>query len=174
MKKLLLLTLTFGFLGISNIARADQQEDAAFWANPQYSCSLRGQISGASIGIVLGGEVISGPGVITCRNSRGVVRRMPITLKLIGGGAAFDFTIIKSIKVFSNGISTVNGPEDLVRSYAIGASAGATLGRAGVDFDAAAKVSSQGGLSFELGFQGRDVIGLGAHLNAMAFSIEPR
>lgn len=138
-----------------------------------YTCTLTGDISGASIGVILGGEYISGPGMVTCRNGD-EIRTLPVRMRLIGFGPAFDLSVIRSIHIVSANIGVVGGPEALLTNYSLGASAGVTLVNAGVAFDAAAKVSGEGGVSFELGFQGRDVIGLGAHLYGMGFSIEAR
>ena len=137
-----------------------------------YSCNLSGEIAGASIGVFLGGEYISGPGMITCRSGSSV-RSLPVRMKLVGFGPAFDLTIIKSIRVSTVDVGIVGGPEAFIHSYSIGGTAGATLINQGVEFDAAVKVAAAGGLTFELGLQGRDVLGLGAHLYGMAFSIEP-
>ena len=141
--------------------------------NTTYTCALRGEIAGASIGVILGGEYISGPGVITCRSGDNT-QTVPVRMRLIGFGPAFDLSIIRSIEIRSANVQVTGGTDALLTNYSLGATAGATLIHAGVEFDAAAKVSGAGGVSFELAFQGRDVLGLGAHLYGMGFSIEPR
>jgi hypothetical protein len=137
-----------------------------------YSCRLDGNISGASIGVIIGGQFISGPGLITCRTGS-EVRTLPVRMRLIGFGPAIDFTIIKAMHVQSAGFEVVGGPENLVRSYNVGATAGATLINAGIGFNVAIRVSNSG-LGFELALQSPEVVGLGARLYGMVFDIQPR
>ncbi len=165
-KVLVSLMFVFGLVGATS-AFADNVK------GPVYTCSISGDISGGSIAIIFGAQYIKGPGVISCRNNfSGERSDYPVTLRLAGAGVGLELARIDSIKVRSAGIG-INDPRFFMQSYALGATAGVSLFNAGVDFDAAVRVS-HGGAGFELGFQGKDVKGLGVHLYAMSFRIKAR
>jgi hypothetical protein len=137
-----------------------------------YNCELSGAIHGASVAIIFGGEVISGPGVLSCVNqttNQNVT--FPVKLSLIGGGIGFDISIIRNIAVHSSNIKVAD-PNMLVQSFGIGATAGATLIQEGVAFDVAITATDGAGLGFEVGLSGQDALGLGVHLYAMTFHVE--
>lgn len=140
---------------------------------PLYTCHLSGSMSGGSIAIIVGGQYIHGMGNIICTNNFSHKRmRLPVKLKLIGAGVGFELSQIKNLRLFTAGLG-VNNPNFFNQSFAIGATTGASLVRAGFEFDTAVRLSKNG-VGFELGIQGREVLGLGAHLYAMTFQISPR
>jgi hypothetical protein len=141
-------------------------------ASPFYNCELAGSMHGMSVAVFFGGEVISGPGVLSCANDSTKQQvTIPVKLSLLGGGVGFDFSVIRNIAVHTANIRVFN-PASLVQTYALGATAGVTLVNAGVGFDVAASLTGRQGLGFEVGFTGEDAVGLGAHLFAMTFKIE--
>ena len=138
-----------------------------------YNCQLSGTMQGASVAVFLGGQIISGPGYLSCTDSARRHYTIPVKLSLLGGGVGFDVSIIRAMTVRSSSIRLAN-PEMVFRSFGLGATAGATLVNAGIAFNVAARVTDNAGLDFEVGFSGQDAIGLGGHLYAMGFSIERR
>ena len=141
-----------------------------------YNCSITGTMSGVNVAFVFGGEVIGGDGWLTCtQNARGRSgnAQIPIHLTLLGGGAGFNLTYVRAITVNAVGVG-VNDPSQLLEQYSIGPSVGASLVNRGVAFDAAVRVGDASGFGFDLGLQGRDVIGLGAYLYGMGFQITRR
>lgn len=167
MKKVLGFVCGSALLLFSTFASADVAREI------NYTCRLSGNISGASVAFVFGGQILEGPGRLSCVNGlTGETMRYPVTLRLAGAGVGFDLTAIRSVRVYSSGIG-VNDPQSLYRSFGVGATAGANLIRSGVSYDAAVR-ASESGLNFELGFQGKEILGLGAHLYGMIFSVRPR
>ncbi|MBX2988643.1 MAG: hypothetical protein KF802_12165 [Bdellovibrionaceae bacterium] len=160
-----------------NIAQANDVpmnvDDTARVRGPLYTCSLDGYISGGSVAIIIGGQVLSGPGYIVCSQSgrRGVLQ-IPVTFRLAGAGIGLDLTAFRNVHVVTAGIG-VSDPRFFLRSFGVGASAGVSLIAVGVGFDTAVRVSD-GGFGFDLGLQGADVIGLGARLYGTVFSITAR
>lgn len=143
-------------------------------AGSAYNCRLEGNIKGGSIAIGIGGQVLKGNGEITCRNNTtGEVLVQPVKLRLAGAGIGFEISRIKSVQVVTAGIA-VNDPRYFFDNFSVGAEAGASLARQGISFDAAIRLAGESGLGFDVGFQGREILGLGAHLYAMAFRITPR
>lgn len=178
-----LIALTFS---ISATAEANEtpvdysSEEIVEWTpplaakGPLYTCSMSGTIRGTSIAIIIGGQYIHGPGRISCmHNLNGRIYNYRVTFRLRGLGVGFDLSQIKRMHLVTAGLG-VNDPKFFMHSYAIGATAGASLIRAGIEFDAAIRLSRSNGFGFEMGIQGREVLGLGAHLYAMDFRIRPR
>lgn len=162
----LLLALPLMF---STVSKADTQVSAD--ASHSYTCSLSGRMKGLNVAIGLGGEVIKGRGTLTCRSAAGNVTRTPVRLSLAGGGAGLEFSVIKRIDIRSADIQT-RDPHYVMRSYHIGATAGGTLVKKGIDFDTAFKVNGDAkGEGFEVGLQGKDALGLGVHLYGMVFKV---
>lgn len=161
--------LALGMLGLSGQAMATSKHGVN--EGPTSTCNIVGEIRGISAGFVFGGQYLGGKGVVTCTNGSGVTTSMPIDLTLVSAGWSFDFTLVRSVKVVAVGVSVTNGPMDFVRSYNIGATAGATLLSAGVDFDAAIKLND-GHLGFEVGLKGKKAYGLGVRLHGMIFYIQ--
>ncbi len=169
MKSLSCIMFVVSLFALSTTARAHDSLSA-----PLYTCTLVGDIHGKSIAIGIGGQYLRGNGTIRCINNFvGDEVAIPIYMKLVGAGIGLDFTVVKSIRVYSAGIG-VNDPHDFVRSYSVGATAGATLIHAGIDFDAAIRVAGDAGFGFEVGMKGREAHGLGAHLYGMSFKISRR
>lgn len=168
-KYILGLAAALSLVGFAAQANVETEAVSA----PLYTCKLRGHISGGSIAIFIGGQVLQGPGTITCtQNITGETYRTPVEMKLVGGGVGFELSKIRRTEVYSAGIG-VNDPRFFYRSFAVGATAGASLVRVGLGFDAALRLSD-GGVGFDVGLKGQDIVGLGAHLYGMVFSIEPR
>lgn len=143
-------------------------------SGPLYTCSMKGTIKGSSIAIIIGGQYIHGPGTVSCMNNlSGRIHNYAVDFRLRGFGVGFDLSNIKKMTVVTAGLG-INNPEFFMKSWAIGASAGASLIRAGIEFTTAIRVSQKNGVGFEVGLQGREVEGLGAHLYAMSFRIKPR
>lgn len=164
-----LLCLSFGF-----VAQAADNDGVIVKHShePFYACQLSGDVQGVSVAIFFGGEVISGTGVLTCVNEN--TRQQlttPVKLALLGGGVGFDFSLIRHIGIKSASVR-VSNPSQLIQTFGIGASAGATLIHNGIGFDVAATLTDPNGLGFEVGFTGQDAIGLGAHLYAMTFQVQ--
>lgn len=152
-------------------AKAEMNEN--FVSPGAYSCRLSGSMKGLGIAIGIGGEVIKGRGVLACMNtSTGRALNVPVKLSLIGAGAGLEFSRVRNLTIRTAGIRVIN-PGVFFRSYGLGATVGATLLKAGVDFDAAFRVNGNAkGEGFEVGITGRDAIGLGAHLYGMTFKIK--
>lgn len=141
---------------------------------PLYTCYLSGNVKGRSIAIIVGGQEIKGPGEILCMDAKsGREMTFPVTIKIVGIGVGLDLSVIKAMRVGSAGIG-VNDPELFANSFSLGATAGATLINAGVAFDLALKANAKNGFGFEVGLQGKEVEGLGAHLYGMSMKIIPR
>lgn len=139
------------------------------------TCKLEGELSGLGLGFIWGGQIISGDGEISCRTDEGVeVSRVPVQMQFISGGFGFDFSIINSMVVESGSVRVSNGPNDLVGSFSVGATAGMTLIDTGIDFDVALKLTKEPGLALELAVKSKDVDGLGARLHAMTFIVTPK
>lgn len=141
-----------------------------------YTCIIDGDISGASIAIGFGGQILAGDGWLQCTDNRGPRRgvvNVPVHMTMLGGGAGFEVSIVRAVHIRSAGVG-VNDPSELFREFSVGASAGATLLTTGIGFDAAVRVGDASGFGFDLALQGRDAIGLGAHLYGMGFSIARR
>jgi len=156
-------------VGLTPFALAQAQTPAP--TQGQYNCQLSGQMAGASVAVGLGGQVISGTGVVECVDSNKQTTSIPVKLGLIGGGVGFDVTIIRNLTIRSSTVQVAN-PDTLIRSFGLGATTGATLLATGVSFNVAAKVSDASGFGFDIGFAGQDALGLGAHLYAMSFKVE--
>ena len=149
MRKLLaplILVATFA-LAMPDTVRAEPRPAA-------WNCALEGNLSGASIGFIFGGEFLRGRGVIRCTgrdtNRNRVYREIPVRLSTVGAGWAFDFTIIRNVHIRSAGIGVVD-PAHLEGSFGVGATAGGTLVNRGIAFDAAIKLQRRGGGGFEKG-----------------------
>ena len=138
------------------------------------NCDLEGEISGLSISIFFGGQVLAGDGEIRCTSPEfdGVVVQ-PVELRLISGGIGFDVTYVKSIDIVAIGVDVANDPSILTGSFNIGATAGATLFDKGLDIDAALKLTKKNGFGFEIGLKGKEAVGLGVRLHGMVFTITP-
>lgn len=170
-KFILALSTCFALFGPSAHAQ-DLTTEAASGA--LYTCRLRGHLSGGSVAFFFGGQMLEGPGTLRCtHNVNGTTFSRPVTLKLAGAGVGFELSHIRNAVVFTAGIG-VNTPDFFYQSFAVGASAGASLIRTGLEADLALRLSNQAGFGFELGMKGQDILGLGAHLYGMVFSIEPR
>lgn len=141
---------------------------------PLYSCSMAGTLKGRSIAFIIGGQVIKGPGEITCVDLKDNTTMVyPVTIKLVGIGFGFELSQIKAMQIVSAGIG-VNDPGLFAQSFSLGATAGATLIKAGVSFDLAVRANARNGFGFEFGATGADVEGLGAHIYGMGLEIEGR
>jgi hypothetical protein len=139
-----------------------------------YTCQLRGRIHGESVAVIIGGENLKGTGYLTCENNvTGKRIRVPIAMSLVGGGIGFDFTIIRGIRIFSAGFG-IDDPSQFMGTFGLGITGGATLGRAGLGFDVAFEIKNRAGLDVELGLQGENARGLGAHLYGMEFRVSRR
>ncbi len=139
----------------------------------QYLCRLTGEMRGVSIAFGVGGQVISGQGKITCTDLN-TGRRLvqPVKLRLAGAGWGLELSRIRSIRVVSSGV-TVSNIAYFYDNFSVGAEAGASLINQGIGFDLALRLAGQNGFGFDLAVQGRDILGLGAHLYAMGFRIYP-
>ena len=156
-------------VGLTPFAPSQAQTQAP--TQGQYNCQLSGQMEGASVAIGLGGQVIAGPGVVECVDYNKRTTSIPVKLSLVGGGVGLDVTIIRNLTIRSSTVQVAD-PDTLMRSFGLGATAGATLLAAGVSFNVAAKASDATGFGFDVGFTGQDALGLGAHLYAMTFKVE--
>ena len=173
MNKFLLSALiaVSSLIGISSAQATTQVSDTARFA---YTCQLRGHIHGNSVAVIVGGEYLSGTGYLTCDNAvTGKRSRIPIAMSLVGAGIGFDFTVIRSVQIFSAGFG-IDNPRAFMGEFGIGATAGAELGRAGLAFDLAFEVKNRAGLDVEVGLQGQNAAGLGAHLYGMTFKVARR
>lgn len=156
-----------------------QAQEEVYEAQPMvshsaYTCRLDGNLRGGSIAIGIGGQVLKGNGVITCRdNVSGETIKQNVKMRMAGGGVGFEVARIKSVNVVTAGIA-VNDPSYFFENFSVGAEAGASLVRHGISFDAAIRLAGKEGFGFDVGFQGKEILGLGAHLYAMGFRITPR
>lgn len=143
-----------------------------------YTCDLRGSISGIRLGFFIDGQVLGGDGMIHCVDATHHGRsdvNLPVRVRLVGGGVGFDFTIVRRVDLRTAGIGFVRRPSDLLGQYDVAASAGYDLIHHGISVQSAISVKHRGhGLAFEVGFQGERAIGLGARLNGLLMSVEPR
>ena len=156
--------------GVQMVVGPDADAAKAF----AYTCQLRGRIHGNSVAIIIGGEYLSGTGYLTCENNiSGKSMRVPIAMSLVGAGIGFDFTVIRSIRIFSAGFG-IDNPSRFAGEFGLGVTGGATLVRAGLGFDVAFEVRNRAGLNVELGLQGENAVGLGAHLYGMTFKVARR
>lgn len=141
-----------------------------------WECQLKGDIAGVRLGFIIGGQVLKGDGVITCKEAggAGLLVDQPVSLAVVGGGVGFDFTIVRSLRVISAGVGDLQGPELFTGSFNMGATAGATLINQGISVDSAVKLTRDDGFGFEMGFTGEDAVGLGVRLHGLVFKITPR
>lgn len=138
-----------------------------------WRCELGGDMAGVKLGFFFGGQVIRGEGEISCRTEGGRAARVPVRLAILGGGVGFDFTVVRHVRVVSEGVGGVRAPSELLGSFSVAASAGTTLIDQGHNVDAAISVKSKGkGLGFEVGLLGEDAVGLGARVHGLAFLVE--
>lgn len=177
MKKLMtgmaMLLSTLAFSGA-------QAQEEVYSAQPMavegnvYTCRMNGRLSGGSIAIGVGGQILKGKGTIVCRNNHsGEVTEQKVNLRMAGGGVGFEIARIKSVEVVTAGVG-VSDPRYFFENFSVGAEAGASLIRAGISVDAAVRLAGKEGFGFDVGFQGKEILGLGAHLYAMGFRITPR
>lgn len=138
------------------------------FAQAAQECYLDGTVSGIGLSIGWGGQIISGDGSLVCDGAQAI----PVELQFVSGGWGFDFSIIKKMKVTSS-VFLLERPEDVEGKYSIGATAGATLIREGVDFNVALQ-AQKNNLGFELALTGKEAVGLGARLQAMVFIVKPK
>jgi hypothetical protein len=141
-----------------------------------WNCQLDGEISGAKLGFIFGGQYLAGDGLVRCvaTNDADNTVVVPVKMKLLGGGWGFDFTIVNSVEVVSAGIGNLSGPEAFLGSFKVGATAGATLINQGINVDAAIRLSRRNSVGIELGLIGEDAIGLGVRLHGLVFVIQPK
>lgn len=141
-----------------------------------YSCRMDGEMHGLKLGWGLGGQYMSGKGMITCVDLRhGQPRKIqvPVKVRILGAGVGFDFTIVKSMKFTSGGVGYVRNPMDLTGSFSVGKSAGVTLIKRGYNVNAAISVKHHvHGLAFEMGFSGERAYGLGARLHGTIMTVK--
>jgi len=183
MKKLILSVFgALAFLSAPAFANDVELSNAASFESLEaapslYNCQLRGSMRGFKIGFGLGGQYLSGTGVIRCtENARRSPRTvsMPVRLRIAGGGVGFDFTIVRRVNIITAGIGSVRRPRDLTGSFNVAASAGVTLIRRGYNINSAISVKNRAnGVAFEMGFQGERAYGLGARLHGLVMTIRP-
>ena len=136
-----------------------------------WSCDMKADVSGHSLGLGVSYEILKGTGLVTCYSADGdKVQEVPVKIKIKGLGVGVGFSRVKSLKLKAIGIGVVKGPEALIRKFNIGVSAGFNLLKKGVEVDAAIRVSSKGG-GFEIGMIGKNVFGLSAHLHGKFMKI---
>ena len=165
MKKLMtsaLVVLGFAFAGM---AQADTQ-------GPAWVCNIDGEMSGTSVGLIVGFQELKGTGMISCKSAFGERVEQPVILRMTGLGLGLGFADIKSVKIFTAAIGVTSGPEALLGKFKVGLSTGATLAEVGADADLALALSNEG-VGFEVGVTGRKAQGLEAHLHAITFTIKP-
>lgn len=160
-KLLVAATLVAGLLAMHP---AQAQEQAPFW-----TCTVYGNVSGGSIGFVVGFKALSGPGVITCQSSTDTIE-IPVQLGFYGAGFAFDLSYVRNMEVLSANIGVAGSPEALIGRYSLGANIGATIINKGINADAAFVVSRPG-VSFALGLIGEEAYGLGVRALGRYFEI---
>lgn len=139
---------------------------------PLWGCDLEAELSGHEAGVVFSVKTLSGPGVMNCTTLDGSQQMMiPVNVRIKGYGAGLGFSKTDKIKMFGLGLGAVSNPVTFANNYKMGVSAGASLIRAGVGFDAAFTAGYKGG-GFEVGLSGKDVRGLfvGLHLQKMTVS----
>lgn len=139
---------------------------------PIWSCTISGEVSGGSIGFIVGLKAVSGPGWLDCASATHRVR-VPVELGFYGAGLAFDLSYIRSMQVLSADIGVAGEPEALIGRYSVGVNIGATLIAAGINADAAFVVSRPGA-SFTVGLIGEEAYGLGVRVLGRVFEIRPR
>ena len=138
-----------------------------------WRCEIGGDMAGVKLGFFFGGQVIRGEGEISCSTEGGRESRVPVRLAILGGGVGFDFTIVRQVRIVSEGVGGLRGPADLLGAFSVAASAGTTLIHQGHNVDAAISVKGKGrGLGFEVGMIGEDAVGLGARVHGLAFLVE--
>jgi hypothetical protein len=164
----IVLFIFLSFLGV-NLNQAHASVDT-------WNCQLNGEISGIKLGFVFGGQYLGGEGVIYCVESTNPQNevRIPVKMKLVGGGWGFDFTLVESVRVVSAGVGNLSGPESFFGSFNVGATAGLTLINQGINADAAIRLSKNRSFGLELGLMGEDAIGLGVRLHGLVFVIKPK
>ncbi|HEY8280674.1 MAG TPA: hypothetical protein VIH99_13680 [Bdellovibrionota bacterium] len=159
------LLALFSLLSNPNEARANA-----------YTCQMTGGISGLKLGFVVGGQVLDGEGVIRCQANRPGLSdaEIPVLFTVVGGGLAFDFTIVRAVNLVTAGIGVFRDPRDLLGQYSVAATAGATLIHRGYNVQSAISVKHRAhGIGFDLGFQGEYAVGLGARLHGLVLLIRP-
>lgn len=166
MKHLMMLALAL--FAVSGHARHNDSP-----VGPAWVCNISGEMDGFSASLGLNVTYIKGVGVVSCRSIDGARKEVPVRLKIVGVGVGLGFTDFDNIRVGTANIGVADGPNALVGTYSVGPSAGVTLINAGLDVGAAIEVSREGGLSFEVGFMGKDARGLEAKLNIQGFEVSP-
>ncbi|MBX3039871.1 MAG: hypothetical protein KF789_04070 [Bdellovibrionaceae bacterium] len=162
-----ILVITAFFAGLAAFSPAQAQQQAPLW-----NCHITGNVSGGSIGFIVGFKAVSGPGWITCQSATSQVQ-IPVQLGFYGAGLAFDLSYVKSMEVHSANIGVAGTPEALIGRYSLGANIGATLISRGINADAAFVVSKPGA-SFALGLIGEEAYGLGVRALGRYFEVRAR
>jgi hypothetical protein len=159
MKKLILLAaLSAGFAAQAEIA------------GPAWTCQLAGSLAGKSIGAGLSVARLNGMGTVTCMAVDGTVQIQNVALKVRGLGLGVGYSEYVSLTVFSAGVGLAS-PTGMVGTYTLGPAVGVTLIDAGLDFNAALKVSSERGIGFEVGLAGKEAKGLEVKLQLQSMKI---
>ena len=155
-------------------ARAQQDVYEPQATAPSYNCRLSGEISGVGVAIGVGGQILTGEGQLDCTYvATGARQSTPVNIRMAGGGLGFEISDIKNVVIRSTEV-TVADVSKFYDTFSIGAETGAELGRDGVSYDVAIRLSGRNGLGFDVCLQSKDVLGLGAHLYAMGFESSPR
>ncbi len=166
MKTLRLCSVLLAGLFLTTVAKATDRHHSYDGA-----CYLEGDVSGTSISIGIGAQVLKGPGLITCLDGNGfVTQRLAVEVKFSSFGIGLEFRHVRSMRVRSAPVSLRHGVAGLLGTYSIGATTGVTLIAGGIDFDAALACVGNG-LNLELALYGTDAIGLGARLHAGSLRI---
>lgn len=173
MKKLILSIALIVTTAVT--ATVSQASDSTHRQGPSTNhCYIDGSVKGMGLSFVFGGQIIAGEGVITCTDSnQQLVEQVPVRIQFMSAGLGFDFSVIREIQVHSAALRLSNGAADLVGSFSVGATAGATLLDQGIDFDTAIQIRREPGLSLALALKGKSAVGLGVRLQAMTMLVTP-
>ena len=139
---------------------------------PAWVCSMHGNLSGYSISPLISIQSLRGVGVLSCETTDNERVDFPVIMKLSGLGLGLGFSKIENVSIYTASIGVANDPYALIGSYSVGATAGATLIAAGVNFDSALNVKKDGGASFDIGLKGLDAKGLELKLQGMVFEVQ--
>lgn len=138
-------------------------------AGPLTGCQLKGVMAGNSVGVGISVTQVEGTGVVTCQSINGKTQELGVKMKLSGVGLGLGYSEYTEVEVASAVVGVADANE-MVGTYSVGLSAGATLIEVGLDASVALKVSNNG-LGFELGLMGKKAKGLEAKVQLQSLEI---
>ena len=159
-KSLMFLVLCLASIGIASAS-----------PNIAWLCDLEGELNGKSVGMGPSYSKLAGGAVLTCFSLLGgevVSKNVDISIKSFGVG--LGYSEVKSVKVIAYGMG-FDDVDEFSEHYRISANVTVDFIGVGVEPSFGFYVGDQG-IGFNLQLQGRDVMGMGAHLRGSIMSVK--